>query len=481
MTSIFSYKPKLIASLVFLVSLVLAIVLKELLVLVIPFAWLLFPLFFDYCVNKTEQLFWLLIVLIPFSTELQITSSLGLDFPDEPLMLLLTGMALLKFLHQPTSFPKYLKTAPLFFVVILMMGWTLLSASYSANPLLGYKFFLARIWYIIPFVILPQILLDSQARISKMAIYLLAPMFFLAFQTLVRHSYYGFSFELVKKTIFPFFRNHVNYSAMLVCMLPVAWIMYQLTPQENANKIWIKRGLILGTIALVFAYSRGAWLALLVGYAFYYVIQKKWMKQVLVGAVVLLLAVTSWLVTDYHYMRFAPDHDRTIFHTDIKEHLAATVALKDVSNAERFYRWVAGFNMFVEKPVTGFGPNSFYNQYKSYTVNRFQTWVSDNPEHSTVHNYFLLTLCEQGIIGLILFCALYFGMLLKAQSLYHRFQNQFYGQVALCIGLVLSMLGVVNFMSDMIETDKLGSLFWLSLGILLLLDQKLKEEQTLIA
>jgi O-antigen ligase len=137
--------------------------------------------------------------------------------------------------------------------------------------------------------------------------------------------------------------------------------------------------------------------------------------------------------------------------------------------------------MFVEKPITGFGPNSFYNQYKSYTVNRFQTWVSDNPEHSTVHNYFLLTLCEQGIIGLILFCALYFGMLLKAQSLYHCFQNQFYGQVALCIGLVLSMLGVVNFMSDMIETDKLGSLFWLSLGILLLLDQKLKEEQTLIA
>jgi hypothetical protein len=108
MTSIFSYKPKLIASLIFLASLVLAIVLKEPLVLVFPFVWLLFPLVFDYCVNKTEQLFWLLIVLIPFSTELQLTSSLGLDFPDEPLMLLLTGMALLKFLHQPANFPKYI-------------------------------------------------------------------------------------------------------------------------------------------------------------------------------------------------------------------------------------------------------------------------------------------------------------------------------------------------------------------------------------
>ena len=481
MNSIFSYKPKLIAGLVFMASLVLSIVLKEPLVLAFPFAWLLFPLVYDYCVNRTEQLFWLLIVMIPFSTELQITSSLGLDFPDEPIMLLLTGMAILKFLHQPASFPKHVRTAPLFFLVVLIMAWTFISASYADNPLLGYKFFLARIWYIIPFVILPQILLDSQARISKMAIYLLVPMFFLALQTLVRHSYYGFSFELVKKTIFPFFRNHVNYSAMLVSLLPVAWIMYQLTPQENANKIWIKRGLILGGIALVFAYSRGAWLALLVGIAMNYVVKKNWMKQLLVGAVALLIIVTTWLVTDYHYMRFAPDHDRTIFHTDIKEHLAATVALKDVSNAERFYRWVAGFNMFVERPITGFGPNSFYHQYKSYTVNRFQTWVSDNPEHSTVHNYFLLTLCEQGIVGLLLFCALYFGMLLKAQSLYQQFQNQFYRQVALCIGMVLSMLGVVNFMSDMIETDKLGSLFWLSLGLLLLLDQKLKEEKSLIA
>lgn len=481
MLKLFSYRPKIIASLVFLVSLVLAIVLKVPAILAIPFAWILFPIAFDYCVNKTEQLFWLLIFLIPFSTELQITASLGLDFPDEPLMLVLTGMALLKFLHQPGSFPKFLKTAPLFFLVVLMMAWSFLSASYAENPLLGYKFFLARIWYIVPFVILPQVLLNSQTRIRKMALYLLVPICFLALQTLIRHSFYGFSFELVKKTIFPFFRNHVNYSAMLVCLLPVAWSMYQLTPNENKRKVWIKRGMILGLVALVFAYSRGAWLALLLSIVVYYVVLNKWMKQLLIATVVLLMSITVWLATDYHYMRFAPDHDRTIFHTDIKEHLAATVTLKDVSNAERFYRWVAGFNMVVERPITGFGPNSFYSQYKAYTVNRFQTWVSDNPEHSTVHNYFLLTMCEQGLVGLLLFCALYFGMLIKAQNLYHGFQNQFFSQVALCIALVLSMLGVINFMSDMIETDKLGSLFWLCLGLLLLLDQKQQEEKLLIA
>jgi len=140
MPKLFSYQPKLIASLVFLITLVLAIVYREPKLLIIPFAWLCLPIVFDYCVNQSENLFWLLIALVPFSTELQVTNALGLDFPDEPLMLLLTGMSIVKFLHQPSSFPRYLKTQPLFFIVILMMGWSFLSASYSDQPWLGYKF-----------------------------------------------------------------------------------------------------------------------------------------------------------------------------------------------------------------------------------------------------------------------------------------------------------------------------------------------------
>lgn len=310
-----------------------------------------------------------------------------------------------------------------------------------------------------------------------MALYFLIPMILLVVQTLIRHSYYGFSFEMIKKTINPFFRNHVNYSAMLVCLLPVAWAMYILTPITNPKKKWIMVGMIIGLVALFFAYSRGAWLALIVGLIFAWAIKKQWLKKLMLVSIIVLIGIASWLVMDYHYMRFTPDHDHTIFHTDFKEHLAATVTMKDVSNAERFYRWVAGFKMFVARPITGFGPNSFYSQYKNFTVKGFETWVSNNPEHSTIHNYFLLTLVEQGLPGLLLFGCLYFGMLFKAQQLYHQIQHTFYSSIALTIAVVLGMLGVINFMSDMVETDKLGSLFWLSLGLLLVLDSKMVEEK----
>ena len=43
------------------------------------------------------------------------------------------------------------------------------------------------------------------------------------------------------------------------------------------------------------------------------------------------------------------------------------------------------------------------------------------------------------------------------------------------------MITTTNFLSDLIETDKIGSIFWLCLGIILILQEKLKEEKESIA
>jgi O-antigen ligase len=136
--------------------------------------------------------------------------------------------------------------------------------------------------------------------------------------------------------------------------------------------------------------------------------------------------------------------------------------------------------MIDEKPFIGFGPNSFYSQYQPYTVSAFKTWVSNNPEHSTVHNYFLLIAIEQGMIGLLLFLILFIYMLLEVQNLYHQFQTERYRSISLVVGIVLVMIGVINCGSDMIETDKIGSVFWLCGGALIALKKKLKTESAAI-
>ncbi len=470
----------LITLIIFLLSGVTAIFLDSFWILLVPFGWLLLPLIFQYTIVKTEHFFWLLLICLPLSTEMPITQTLGIDFPDEIWMVLLTGLGIIKIIHEPKWLPEHLLKDPLFFLLLIALGWIAITCFYATEPLLALKYLLAKIWYVFPFVILPQVLLYSRNRIGNMAICILVPMLFVVIQTLVRHSFYGFSFVGAQKVLFPFFRNHVNYSAMLVALLPAAWCIWKLTPTENAQRKWVFVCLLLALIALVFAYSRGAWLALLLGMVSVWIIRKKRMGVFIIAATTAILLSLSWLVADKNFMRFAPDHDHTIFHTDFGEHMKATVAFKDVSTAERFYRWVAGARMLAEKPMTGFGPNSFYLHYRPYTVNSFETWVSDNPEHSTVHNYFLLIALEQGIVGLILFCLLFFGMLLRLQKMYHHFQSRFYQMISLTTAVTLVIIGTINSMSDMIETDKIGSLFWLCLGMVILLEKKLQDEKLLL-
>ncbi len=466
---------------IFLLNIVLAILWQEPLIMLIPFTWILFPFVFESFVVYPEKLFWLLLIVLPLSTELNITPQWGLDFPDEILLVLLTGITIVKLIHQPKSFPDAVKRHPLFMVLVIYIVWLLITCYYSEEPFLSVKYILAKTWYIIPFVLLPQFILTSQSRIQKLAFCLLVPMLLVVIQTLLRHSFYQFSFEKIQKTLAPFFRNHVNYSSMLVCLLPVGWCVWKLTPVEHPERKWIVYALLTGFTGLVFAYSRGAWIALLLGITSAWVIKRNLMRWLVFMAITGVTLSTIWLVTDKNYLRFAPDHDKTIFHTDFSEHMQATVNMKDVSTAERFYRWIAGARMLAEKPVTGFGPNTFYLHYKPYTVSSFETWVSDNKEHSTVHNYFILIALEQGVIGLLLFCLLYFGMLLHIQKLYHQFQSRFYKIVTLATGMVLVMIGVINSMSDMIETDKIGSLFWLCLGMIILLEAKRKEEREVLA
>ncbi|MBV9987670.1 MAG: O-antigen ligase family protein [Chitinophagaceae bacterium] len=463
--------------LVFLTSIVLSIVWREPWLILLPFAWILGPPVYRFLVTNPIQLWWALFIVLPLSTELNITPQLGTDFPDELLLLLLTGITIVKCIHRPQWFPRAVSTHPLFFILILYLLWVLVSCICAIDPLPAFKYLLAKSWYIIPFVILPQKLLRSKQSIRLMAVCLVTPMLFVVVQTLFRHAFYSFSFESIKYILKPFFRNHVNYSSMLVCLLAIGWAIWKLTPVGDPKRKWVMYALFVGLIGLYFAYSRGAWIALAAGIFAAWAIRKRVMELVVLVAVIGMLISTAWLATDQHYMRFAPDHDRTIFHTDFGEHMAATVNMKDISTAERFYRWIAGARMLAERPVTGFGPGSFYNHYRPYTVRRFETWVSDNPEHSTVHNYFLLTATEQGLIGLGLFCLLYFGMLMHVQRLYHQLQDRFYKTIALTTGIVLVMTGVINFMSDMIETDKIGSLFWLALGMIILLEGK-RQSQT---
>ena len=163
----------------------------------IPFIGCVLPFLFNYTITATEYIFWLMIAMLPLSTELQVTDSLGLDFPDEPLLMLLTGFCLVKWMYKPGDFPVSVLKSPVFMLIILQVCWTVVTCFFSMNPLLSVKFLLAKSWYIIPFVLLFQVIIKGNSDLVRLGKLLLIPMLFVVIQALIRHAFYGYSLSLI--------------------------------------------------------------------------------------------------------------------------------------------------------------------------------------------------------------------------------------------------------------------------------------------
>ena len=191
------------------------------------------------------------------------------------------------------------------------------------------------------------------------------------------------------------------------------------------------------------------------------------MKVVLVVTAIGFMAFYAVLSQRDNWLLFAPDFERTITHSRFDNLLEATTKLEDISTMERVYRWVAASYMVEDKPFTGFGPGTFYFFYKNYTVSSFKTYVSDNPERSGIHNYSLMTTVEQGLPGLVIFFLLISTVLLTGEHLYHRISDPDERRILLAAVLSFALINLLMLMNDLVETDKIGSFFFMTMAMII--------------
>lgn len=219
-------------------------------------------------------------------------------------------------------------------------------------------------------------------------------------------------------------------------------------------------------MGIYFSYTRAAILSLILAFGCYYLIKwRLFFKSVLLGVPILIFLV-YFLVKDNNYVRFAPNFERTVTHNDFGNLLDATYKLEDISTMERVYRWVAGAHMVAEKPYLGFGPGTFYTYYQNYTVTMFETYVSDNPEKSGMHNNFLMILVEQGFPGLIIFLIFCLMVLYQIQEQYSKTKDKNEKILVMASGLCIIIILLTNLINDTLEVDKIGPFFFFSIAII---------------
>src|SRR5690606_34127569 len=218
--------------------------------------------------------------------------------------------------------------------------------------------------------------------------------------------------------------------------------------------------------------ARAAMLAIIFSLVILYAIRKRMVNFLMACFFLVCIGLVTYLVQNDTHKRFRPNYEQTYSRATFDDLLKATFMGGDMSSMERIYRWIAAVRMSNERPLTGVGPNNFYYYYKPHAVQMFRTYVSRNEEKSTTHNYFLFMLVEQGWPAMILYGVFIWALFAWAQRLYHRAEQWMHKRMALLSSMVIAAFFVNNFFSELLQTYKIGAVFYMAVVLLFWLEMK---------
>ncbi|WP_373550496.1 O-antigen ligase family protein [Haliscomenobacter sp.] len=413
-----------------------------------------------------RTIYFLLMACIPLSTEVVLPNGFGTDLPDEPLIVGLFLVSIPFLFHNIHRISSKFILHPISLLLLLHFSWILLCTLQSKLLFVSVKYLLAKSWYIVVFYCLTGYFIDRREQYQRLFWWVFWPLIFTVAVIMLRHALTGFSFAEINFVLRPFYRNHVSYAGLLALFFPLMWFAPVQFPRFSLKWYLFFGAMGLMLLAIYFTYTRAAYVAVVMAAGAYFIIKWRLMRPVLAVAGVALIVGFLYLSYDNNYLDFAPDFNKTISHENFGNLMEATYKMEDISTMERVYRWVAAFQMSLDRPWMGFGPGNFVNFYQSYTITSFQTYVSDNPEGSGVHCYYLMTLVEQGYVGLILFIALSFLVLIQAEKIYHRCTDPIRQRIIMAVTLCTVVMDAFLLINDMVETDKMGSFFFVCMAVL---------------
>lgn len=442
-----------------------AIATQNLWLILIPSLLLAAP----WVISSRQSLYYALFFFIPFSFDFNLLGNTQLAIPSEAIMLLLTAWLFLPIKGDKAIWAEITRH-PLTLLLAIHLSWILLTTIGSTDPTVSTKFFVAKLWFIGAFYLSSWYCLRRPDQFERLWWLFYIALLLSVLYVFFHHWTLGLTFSKVNKAVGLFYQNHVDYACLMVLVYPFLWIVRKWYPLRSLPGLLNLAGMIFLPIAIYFSFTRVAIGLLLLYPIIFSILHFRLLRPLLIITAITAAIGISYLLSERKYLEYAPNYERTIYQDEFDNLLEATYKLEDLSTMERLNRWVAARHLTVDYPWTGTGPGTFHPIYKGYTVTSFLTYMSDNPEQSGVHNYFLMTLTDQGWPGLLIWLVLVVGTLLIMERLYHSGRLH-PSDRRLLAGLFCVFCGllIINLLNDMIEHFKVGVLFFWVLALVGLL------------
>ena len=416
------------------------------------------------------------ILFITFFTPLAITLhdpriGAALSIPTEPLMFGVVVVFLGNLILE-RNYNRHVARHPLSYLIYFSLFWMLITSFTSQLPLVSFKHLLSRIWFVVPFYFVTIPMFREKKNIHRFLWLYIVALSGVIIYTLIRHAAHGFDEESGHWVMSPFYNDHTAYGAAIALYLPVL-AGYLLYPGLSLSKrLLVVPFFVLYIIAIVFSYTRAAWLgsgvAVVVLLLVLLRIRFRW---VMAGAV--LLVVMGFLF--YQPILNRMEKNRQNSSTNLEDHIESmTNVSSDASNLERLNRWASAIRMFKQRPWLGWGPGTYQFVYAPFQLASERTVISTNlGDRGTAHSEYLGPLSEEGILGLLSVLALFGYAVYLGLRVYHRAKetkNRETSIMSLVITLGLITYFVHGFLNNFLGTDKLSVPVWGFMAILVALD-----------
>jgi len=397
----------------------------------------------------------------------------GLDFnmflPTEPLLFGLLIIFILKLIIDK-SFDKKNLYHPLSIIIAINLLWILITSLTSTMPIVSIKFFLSRLWFVVGFYFFAIQLFKNKKNIGTYFWLYTFSLLIVVVYALIRQAHYGFfDQEAANFVVSPLYNDHTAYGAALTMIIPVMIGLLFLKQYSFKQRIAAFIVLSVLFIALIFSYTRAAWLSLFVATIVFVVIvlKIKFRTFILlsVGTVVLLLLFWTQI-----YMKLEKNRQDTS--SNFSEQLQSiTNVSTDASNLERLNRWDCAVRMFKEKPVFGWGPGTYMFKYAPFQLSYERTIISTNSgDLGNAHSEYLGPLSESGILGTLTFLAVVIASIYYAMRVYRKTKDKNVKIIVLSVTIGLITYYTHGILNNFLDTDKLSALFWGYTAIIVALD-----------
>ena len=417
-------------------------------------------------------------LIVAFFTPLSIKivfGNSGINIPDEPLMIIMLFLFIIKVFEQ--GFDKDFYRHPLTLAVTFNLFWIFITTITSSLPFVSFKFFLARFWCTVFGFFWGGLLFKDIKKIKQYLFAFGLGLSILVIYTTIRHAQIGFSDKKVWAMMNPFMDDHTVYGAVcsIVCTFSFIIFFYKNKSTKFLDRLMTIYIGGLSLIGVILSYSRAAWLSLVFVLGFYILLKLKIRFKSLAIALMILLGVGLIFNGEiYQYIRFNKTSSGMSLQGDIR---SISNVKTDESNVERLNRWESGWRMFKEKPYLGFGPGTYMFKYSPYQRAYEMTSISTTQgTMGGIHSEYFGPAVESGIIG-FLSIILVFGIYLSTNmKTYYQTKNKEVKMLALAIMLGLLTYFFHGLMNNFLDQDKAAVIFWGMMGMAVALSIHQKKE-----